>query len=136
MVRRSSDLRIWVNKLLEYKLGHVDLKLTSYSQAAPGGGLLLVVCKIIYCTFAEGCMITCLRSSTSSRCASLTKQDLPASRSHESLDPGWCLRSHIKHINRIRLFTTNYAFSYSKLVSANKCQQVRKSRNSRWRKEK
>lgn len=136
-VKRSLVLRIWVDKLVECKLGCVDLKLTSYFQAPPGVGLLLVLVafKIIYCAFAEGYKITCLRSSTSSRCASLTKEDLPASRSHKSLDPGWCLRLHIIHINRIRLFTTNYAFSYSTLGTANKCLQVTKSRNSHWRKE-
>jgi len=37
-VRRSSDLRMWVNKLLEYKLGCVDLKLATPWQ------LLVVGC--------------------------------------------------------------------------------------------
>lgn len=55
-----------MNKLLEYKLGCADLELTSCSQAAPGGGVLvLVACKIIYCTFAEGKTIIGLRSSAS-----------------------------------------------------------------------
>lgn len=63
-----------MNKLLEYKLGCADLELTSCSQAAPGGGLLLalVACKIICCTFAEGETITGLRSSASIGCASLS----------------------------------------------------------------
>lgn len=94
---------------LEYKLGCADLGLTSCSQVAPGGGLLLVLvaCKIIYCTFVEGKTITGLRSSASIGCTSLGRQDYPAPRSQESLDLGLCLRSHITHICRIRLFKTN-----------------------------
>lgn len=128
---KSSGTRIWMNKLV------ADIELICCSQAAPGGGLLLVLvaCKIIHGTFSEGKTITGLRSSAPIGCASLSRQDYPASRSQESLDMGLCLRSHITHIYGISLFETNYTFSYSKLMSSNKCQQVRKSRNGGWRKE-
>lgn len=124
-------------KLLEYKLGCADLEVTSWSQGAPGGGLLLVLvaCKIIYYAFVEGKTITGSRSSASIGCVSLSIWDCLASRSRR-VNLGLCLRSHITHIYRIRLFKTNYAFPYSKLVSSNECQQVRKSRNGGWRKEK
>lgn len=39
---RTSDLSIWINKLLEYELECVDLKLTSF-MTTPGGELLLLL---------------------------------------------------------------------------------------------
>lgn len=64
---RSSVMRIRMNKLPEYKLRYADFELTGCSQAAPGGGLLLVLvaCKVIYCTLAEGKTITGWRSLVS-----------------------------------------------------------------------
>lgn len=83
--------------------------------------ILSCICKITYSTFAEGCMILCVRSSASSGSTSLTnKACLPRGPM-----AGWCLRPHITSTSTGSDFTTNCTFSYTKLVLASKCQQVR-----------